>query len=189
VLSDKSEILFKWNEPWPYAWFRCKRDIANLFTLKTPQGIVVALTPLLLLMVSVFIVIYRIVKGINVFVPTVPNLSESMTNAPLITILVIAFGGYAGCLLLIIPLTLICALLERNLTLYANEIKFGKRTIKYNDIRSFEISCTEDMPVLTLYLKDKPELSNSPIDFGIAPEIDFDHLSQSLQNKVSSVNP
>ena len=189
MLSNKSEILFEWNEPWPYAWFRCKRDVSNLFTLKTFQGIVVALVPLLILMMSVFIVIYRIVKGINIFVPVAPNLSESMTNAPLVTLLVISFGGYIGGLLLTIPLILICALLEKNITLYANEIKFGKQTIKYSDIRSFEINHTEDMPVLTLCLKDKPELSNSPIDFGITPEIDFDHLSQSLQNKIPSVNP
>ena len=189
VLFNKSEILFKWNEPWPYIRFKFKQDVSSLFTLKTPQGIVVALTPLLLLLMSMSFVIYRIIKGINVFVPAEPNLSESVSNAPLITILALGFGGFAGCLIVVIPLILICALLERNVTLYVNEIKFGRLTIKYNDIHSFEISHTEDMPVLTHSLKDKPELSSSPINFGIAPEIDFDHLSQSLQNKVSSVNP
>ena len=192
VSLNKSEILFRWNEPWPYAWFKCKRDVSNLFTLKTPQGIVVALAPLLLLMVSVFTVIYRAVKGINVFVPAAPNLSTSMTNAPLVTIMLLSFGGFAGCLIVIVSLTWLCAFLERTIILYVNEIKLGKQTIEYSNIRSFEITisdcCPEDMPVLTFCLKDKPELSNSPIDLGIAPEIDIDHLNQSLQNRVPSVN-
>jgi len=139
-------------------------------------------------MVIAFTVIYRIINDINVFVPTPPDLSESMTNAPLVTILCVGFGGFVRCLILIVPLTLLCAILERNLTLYTSKIEYGRRVIKYNDIHSFAItvsnSCPEEMQVLTLYLKDAPELSSSPIDFGISPEIDVAHLSQILLNKI-----
>ena len=188
MTSNKSEILFEWNEPWPYIWLKYKRDISNLFTLKTPQGIAVALAPLLILVMSIFVVFYRYVKDINILVPVASNLSETMTNAPLVTIMALGFGGYIGGLLLIVSLTLIIALLEKNITLYANKIMFGKRIIKYSDVRSFEINYTEDISVLTVHLKDKPELSNSPIDLGIIPEIDLDHLRQSLQNKVLHSN-
>jgi hypothetical protein len=188
VWCKKPKILLTWTEPWPYAWFKCKKDFSSLFTLKKPHGIFIALTPLFILMVIAFTVIYRIINDINVFVPAPPNLSASMTNAPLVTIFSMGFGCFIGYLILIVPLTLLCAFLERNITLYADKIGFGKRAIKYNDIHSFAITisdnCPEEMQVLTLHLKDAPELSGSPVDFGLSPEIDIAHLGQILLNKI-----
>ena len=92
--------------------------------------------------------------------------------------------------LVFILFRLLLAFVERNVSLHANEIKFGRRTIRYSDIRSFEIAtsehCENEIQVLTLFLRDSSQLSGSPIDFGVSSEINSDHLNQTLLEKIPS---
>ena len=156
-----------------------------MFTFKKPYGIFVIILLLFISIMIIALVVFRIIKGIDVFYPnpTDPPGPVSET-APLGLILFAAFAGVIMCLLVMIFIILLFTLFARKVVVYPDKIKLGKDVKQYGDFDSFKIVVWKiyhkEYSILKFYLKEPSAWLSNVMDIGISQDMDIQELMNVL---------